>query len=334
MTVAEKLRTLHRQGRLTLPHPGSGATAERHSALMQLGREDLTLARLAEAHVDAIAILAEAGKSPAPGALYGVWAAESPHQALSLAKEGSGFLLSGSKMFGSGADIVDHALVTVRSPEHRLVDLDLRQNAERIVFAKEWIAAAFAETNTATAAIANAVVSETDLIGPPRWYLDRPGFWNGACGPAACWAGGAMGLVDYARRTVSDSPHGRAHVGAMYAAEWAMAACLKTAGDEIDREPDDKNAAVQRALAVRHTIEHFCSDILQRFGRTFGPRPLAFDKVIAQRYQEVELYIRQSHAEHDLETLGRLVTESHSDATVARGTSPTQTRTSREPIPA
>ena len=43
-----------------------------------------------------------------------------------------------------------------------------------------------------------------------------------------------------------------------------------------------------------------------RFGRAFGPRPLAFDAEISRLYHELSLYIRQSHAESDLEDLGRL----------------------------
>jgi hypothetical protein len=52
-------------------------------------------------------------------------------------------------------------------------------------------------------------------------------------------------------------------------------------------------------------VEAACSDVLQRTGRAFGPRPLAFDSKVSQRYQELELYIRQSHAERDLEALGK-----------------------------
>jgi len=44
-----------------LPLPGGGATERRHRRLMEVGREDLSLAKLAEAHWDAVAILAEAG---------------------------------------------------------------------------------------------------------------------------------------------------------------------------------------------------------------------------------------------------------------------------------
>ena len=67
-----------------LPLPGAGNTAERHSRLMQIGREDLSLAKLAEAHWDAVAILAEAGRPPTRGALYAVWASEISGKALRL----------------------------------------------------------------------------------------------------------------------------------------------------------------------------------------------------------------------------------------------------------
>jgi hypothetical protein len=94
----------------------------------------------------------------------------------------------------------------------------------------------------------------------------------------------------------------------MHAAVWAMWAYLDSAGSGIDREPCDRNAAMIRALSLRHLIEQAASDILRRFGRAYGPRALAYDAAISKRYQEVELYIRQSHAERDLEVLGRLLT--------------------------
>ena len=46
-------------GRLNLPLPGGGRTRERWAALADLAEEDLSLARLAEGHADALAILAE-----------------------------------------------------------------------------------------------------------------------------------------------------------------------------------------------------------------------------------------------------------------------------------
>ncbi|MFC7571895.1 hypothetical protein ACFQX8_05215 [Klenkia terrae] len=59
------------------PLPGAGRTAQRWAALRDLGERDLPLARLAEGHADAVAILAELGcPAPAAGERLGVWAAE------------------------------------------------------------------------------------------------------------------------------------------------------------------------------------------------------------------------------------------------------------------
>src|ERR1700731_996232 len=68
-----------KSGRLNLPLPGSGRTRERWAALADLAGEDLSLARLAEGHADALAILAELGAaSPSAGSRWGVWAAQPP----------------------------------------------------------------------------------------------------------------------------------------------------------------------------------------------------------------------------------------------------------------
>ena len=86
---------------LDLPLPGRGRTAERLDRLAALGHDDLVLARLAEAHTDALAILADLGPGrpgPDPAGrttrtspstarrparpLWGVWAADPPGQPL------------------------------------------------------------------------------------------------------------------------------------------------------------------------------------------------------------------------------------------------------------
>ena len=83
--LLERLRSLIKD---PMPLPGDGDTPGRHRRLMAVGRADLSLARLAEAHWDAVAILSEAGREPAPNIIYGVWASEKPGQSLSLERQG------------------------------------------------------------------------------------------------------------------------------------------------------------------------------------------------------------------------------------------------------
>jgi alkylation response protein AidB-like acyl-CoA dehydrogenase len=286
-----------------IPLPGQGQTAERHRRLFQVGREDLSLARLAEAHWDAVAILAEAGRDAVAGKLYGVWAAEAPGKAVRM----DGMLLSGTKPFCSGAGIVDRALVTVTEPKALLVDVDLRGNEAKVRFDDSaWKTSAFSETKTSLATFEAAKLEASGVIGDAGYYLRRLGFWHGACGPAACWAGGAAGLLDWARQQQREDPHTLAHLGAMMATMCSMQATLRVAGDEIDAEWGDVDAAQMRALSVRHIVEQGCTDIMRRLARAYGPYPLAMDEMIGRRYQELDLYVRQSHAERDLEALGRL----------------------------
>ncbi len=303
MKLMEELRQLLTQ---PMPLPGGGYTAERHAVLMEAGRRDLSLARLAEAHWDAVAILAEAGRTAVEGAVYGVWASEIPGKLLAMDERDGGFVVRGVKRFCTGAGLVDRALVTVCEPENRLLEIDVRASAQRLkVDESEWKTTAFAETKTATVTFDDVPVTAESFVGGPRWYLDRPGFWAGACGPASCWAGGAIGLLDFAMAQRRDDPHTLAHLGAMAADGWALRSLLETAGREIDVHMEDAEANLVTALTLRHLVEQAATDVLRRLARAYGPAPLAMDAAVNRRYAELDLYLRQCHAERDLEALGR-----------------------------
>lgn len=289
-----------------LPLPAQGNTPERHRHLFDIALEDLSLAKLAEAHWDALAILAEAGRTPKPGALYAVWASEIPDQPLQLTNN----RLSGTKAFCTGYGLVDRALVTLGTGDGRLLDIDLSPNAVH-TDASQWQTEAFRNTNTGAVSFRNLQVGTDAVVGNTGFYLNRPGFWHGACGPAACWAGGAAGLLAFADNSKRSDPHTQAHRAAMHCNVWAMRSILDTAGREIDAAPHDACAAQARALKVRHLIEQLATDTLRRFARAYGPFPLAMNPDTAHRYHELDIFLRQSHGERDLEALARLLEQAH-----------------------
>jgi alkylation response protein AidB-like acyl-CoA dehydrogenase len=229
-------------------------------------------------------------------------ASDGPASMLTVSRTEDGRLrVNGTKRYCSGAQLLDAALVTAHYGDG-IILLDVSLAAPGLTFdGSEWVAPPFAGTNTATVTFGHVELTEVDVIGPANWYLTRPGFWHGALGPAACWAGGAAGLVDAARALQKRDPHARAQLGALEAADWGLRAVLEQAAREIDSDPGDaSHSAQRRALMARHLIERLCTDVLDRFGRATGPQLLAFDAAIAQRHAELGLYIRQCHAERDL----------------------------------
>jgi alkylation response protein AidB-like acyl-CoA dehydrogenase len=118
-------------GRLDVPLPGSGSTWERFAAFADLAEEDLSLARLGEGHADAVAILAELdGPPPAPGSRWGVWAANPPGPNVTASREGSTWVLHGTKQYCSGARVCTHALVTASAGDEARLFAVAAENLE------------------------------------------------------------------------------------------------------------------------------------------------------------------------------------------------------------
>jgi alkylation response protein AidB-like acyl-CoA dehydrogenase len=302
-------------GRLELPLPGSGRTAERWQGLAHLAEEDIVAARIAEAHSDAVAILHElGGKPPESGQLWGVWAAESADAVLTATNiSGGAFTLSGTKVWCSGAGFCTHALVTARLDDGRwgLFAVAVVDPAVKAL-PTTWWNAGMAGNDTRPVQFTNA---HAVAVGDPGDYLNRPGFWHGAIGVAACWLGGARRVAEPLYRCAggkSADAYALAHLGAVDAALAAGDAMLAAAAAQIDTDPFDRaNTGQLLARRVRGIVEHAADEAITRTGRALGPGPLCQDGRHAQRVADLSIYIRQSHAERDLAELGRLAGDQH-----------------------
>jgi hypothetical protein len=283
--------------RRPLPRPGLGDTAGRWRALAAWGRADLVLARLAEGHTDALAILAEAGCAPVPGALYGVWAARSGGTGAEL-RDGS---VHGLVRFCSGAHRLDRALVVA---DGHVVDVDLRDPRVTPVEGT-WNPAGMQASDSVDVVFTGVPAPVT--VGPRGFYTDRPGFWWGGGGVAAVWLGGAAGVVDDVRAAVDpdpdhQDPHRLAHLGALHTAVAATDALLVRTADDIDADPAaDHTTAVWTARAA---AEHTARTVLDLAPRLAGATVLARHDRIGARLADLGVYVRQHHAERDLAALG------------------------------
>ena len=307
--VAADFTAAVESGRLDLPQPGSGRTWERWMVLADLAGEDLSLARLSEGHVDALAILAELGAgAPPAGSRWGVWAAQPPGPGLSASQAAGGWRLDGVKRYCSGAHACTHALVTAAAPDgSRLFAVPATGLAP---VAGTWPATGMAASGTLDVEFAGVL---GEPVGGPGDYTGRPGFAHGGAGVAACWYGGARGvgqtlLTAAAKRDVG--PHALAHLGAVDVALHTARDALARAAAEIDADPADReHGGWRRALRVRALVEATATEVMARVGRALGAGPLCHDEAHARRVADLTVYLRQHHAEKDLAELGTLAAE-------------------------
>ncbi|WP_460706458.1 acyl-CoA dehydrogenase [Luteococcus sediminum] len=291
--------------------------------LATLGSSDLTLARAAEPHLDAVAILHQAGIRPADinagdGATWGVYAANAPGMGLTASQRGDGsWRLDGRKPWCSLARQVTHALVTAQGPDGgQLFALPLHQQGVQADLA-DWHPRGLVEIETATITLDDATAHP---VGAPGFYLDRPGFAWGGVGVAAVWFGGAAAvagqLLAAARRREPDQI-ALMHLGACDRALSSALAVLRQVADELatDRAAAEGRAALLAARA-RAVVAEAAEEVLRQVGHGSGPAPLAMDPEHTARVADLTLYIRQHHAERDLAAIGcqLLDVRSHGDA--------------------
>ena len=287
-----------------LPLPGSGRTGDRFATLAEVAAVDLSLGRLAEGHADAVAILAEAGRESSCKT-WGVWAADP--KGLRALPDGERWRISGRKPWCSGVGTVSGALLTATAPDGpRLFAVDLSESAVTAV-PDTWAAVGMAGSDSFDIEV-DVSLPASAAIGPPGWYVERPGFWFGSVGVAACWLGGAIGAVRSlagfleCRRT---DEHQLAHLGGAAARCGAVALAVEGTARRIDDPHIETREARNLALQIRHMVEEACLAVLADVSRGGGAGPLGHDVDQARRIADLPVYLRQHHARADAAAFGR-----------------------------
>lgn len=299
------LRALVEAGLDQLPLPGSGQTLERFQRLAEVGGHDLGLCKLYEGHTDALAIIQQLGGSPTPASTWGMWAAEPPQAKVRISPSGHLVRLNGRKAWCSGAAVLSHALLTAWDEQDRqqLVAVALDQPGVKVT-TEGWQAVGMGATGSVEVLFDDA---EAQAIGNPGDYLQRPGFWQGGIGIAACWYGAARSIAERLHRHCAQrpEPHALAHLGAVDSALHAAAEVLRVSALTVDAAPmDDAELLARRARAV---VEHSAERVILHVGHALGAGPYCKDRQFAQLIADLPVFLRQSHAERDLAALGEKV---------------------------
>ncbi|PPV07539.1 acyl-CoA dehydrogenase family protein [Xanthomonas bromi] len=142
------------------------------------------------------------------------------------------------------------------------------------------------------------------LLGEPDFYLQRPGFWHGGAGIAACWYGAAIAIAEHVRRSprTTHNPFSAAHLGAIDTQLSAARLMLENLANTIDGAPTESHQFA--VIQLRSLMDRICRDVIERAALALGPVSLCCDAEHAQRCADLAAFIRQSHGEKDQQWLG------------------------------
>lgn len=314
-SVSQVFVKLCRDGLLELPRPGSGRTLLRWRVFADIASYDLVLAKLAESHADALAILEELQpRQPQPAnGVWAVWASEANTKLVLRPVGNNQVLLTGLKRWCSAASTVTHALVTAWQADGAgplLVKIPVKQPGIKLE-ESTWKAVGMAHTGSVDLHFDGG---QGELVGGPRDYLTRPGFWQGGAGVAACWHGGATALAHHLRKAVAVAPEGsatdfrRAALGQIDVALSASAAMLRQTAAWIDQHPFDDASTV--ALRARRCVEQCATQVLDLVGQALGATPYGHDEQFAHMAANLPVYLRQNGGQRDAVELGSRVASS------------------------
>jgi alkylation response protein AidB-like acyl-CoA dehydrogenase len=300
-------RLLHDHGVATgAPPPPMTARAATAAVdlLVAIGSADLSLGRILEGHINARRLVGAYGTDAQnrrvariveTGGALGVWGADDTTPVTLEADR-----LSGTKRYCSGLGVVQLAIVPVRLGETQQLVLASTADPDRADPAS-WAMHGMRATHSGRYRFDGMPITDADRLGHPGDYTREPLFLGGAWRIAAVELGGAFGLLEAARESLSrrgrlDNPIQASRLGDVLIAAHAaraltIAAARHAEGDAARHAPDQ---AAHHAIAARLAAERVAEEAMQAAPRSVGLEGLATGSTLERRLRDLATYIRQA----------------------------------------
>lgn len=308
-----ELTALQRAGVLAIPLPNEAPDEARARAdilgrtLAELGRGNLALGRLVEAHINTRHLIARFGTSNQreqvaldveAGALFALWVTDPPQGGLRMKRRGDHILLEGGKLFCSGAGFATRALLTALDEAGHSLMLVVPLNAGERVRPLEAPMQGMRAAVTGAVDFSGCIMSSDCVLGAPGDYLGEPDFSAGAWRGSAVASGGLRSLIDLAVETLRaqgrlDDQHQRARLGnSMIAWETSRLWVQQVARVAEDPHTDPAEAVAYTGLA-RIGVEGACLDAMRLVQRSLGLAAFRRGTPVERICRDLATYLRQ-----------------------------------------
>ena len=315
---SEDIDELHREGLLLAPFPvalsgdgfGIGEPDLLRRVLTTIGRGSLTLGRLFEGHVNAVALTSRYG-SPAnlrllwqeaqAGRPSGVWMAGPP---LRMERDADRLVLRGGKILCSGAGHFRRPLIAADhdgGSQMAIPFIDPPGRAE----AASWTAQGMRATATGSVDFDGIIVREDELVGVKGDYLRSPYFRGGAWRVIAVQLGGLEAMLEAFGAQLGDGPnrdqplqlarYGEAEIACETARLW-----VEKAARLADGPVDDADAIDAYVDLARNAFEGAALKVVALAQKAIGLKSFLRPNPLERLMRDLTTYLRQPNLDMSL----------------------------------
>ena len=263
-----------------------------------VGRGNLAVGRILEAHVNALHLMGRHGAHPEPDRLYALWVTDPPTDGLRMRQAGARVRLTGGKQFCSAAGHATAALVTARDADGDTRMLTLSLGIGETVTPLPSPLQGMRAAVTGTVDFTGCEVSADRLLGRAGDYKREPDFSAGAWRGSAVALGGLIALIDYAAEQLRqsgrlDNPHVQARLGQAIIARETSRLWVKSAARVAEDESAETGYRVATVGLARIAVETACLDAMRLVQRSVGLSAFRQGNPIELICRDLSTYLRQ-----------------------------------------
>jgi alkylation response protein AidB-like acyl-CoA dehydrogenase len=276
------------------------ATDSLADMLTLIGRGNLSVGRIFEAHVNALHLIARYGDAMPwhEHCLFALWVTDPPENPLRMRIERNRIILTGSKQFCSGAGFATGALVTAQDQDGHARMLVLRLGIGERVMPLPSPLQGMRAAVTGAVDFTGCETPVDSLLGQPVDYLREPDFSCGAWRGSAVAAGGLMALLEQAIEQLRtnrrlEGPHIQARVGQAIIARETSRLWIR-AGSRAAEDPiADTGYRIATVGLARIAVETACLDAMRLLQRSLGLSAFRQGNPVERICRDLSTYLRQ-----------------------------------------
>jgi alkylation response protein AidB-like acyl-CoA dehydrogenase len=273
--------------------------------LRALGSADLSVARLVEGHLNAVALVCRYGTASqieafagdvAEGAMSGVWGADDA-AGLRVEIDGKSWRLNGRKILASGASFITRPVVTARTELGQIMVLPRLESSGR-ADVSQWTAQGMRSTATGSVDFTGLLLEEDQVLGKSGDFMRQPHFSGGAWRFCAVHLGAAERLVDLFRehlvsRGRDNDPYQLQRISQCVAATTTASFWVCEAARRNAEGSDSPTELVAFVNLTRMVTERAALDVLEAVHRGVGLNAFMRPHPIERISRDLSTYLRQ-----------------------------------------